>query len=394
MDFTEIFKQTSGIVAFSPGTRFILTAIHDRLVIRQADTLQITRSWQIPTEAAPLQSSSKGSNVVKSTNQSNQSEMVISHASWSCDSEYILAACAKRGTIDVFKLRDESWNSRITVGAEGLTKAEWAPDGRTIVCFSAWALRVTIWSLITGTSTYIQYPLHPDRGCAFRADGRYFVLAERHKSKDTLGVYDASESYRLVRHFPLPTSTLSSFSLSPNGDYLAAWESPMEYKIYILSLSGLVAGSFTPDPDPGYGIRCVSWHPTGFFLAVGGYDDKIYLLERLTWEPIAILDLQTRIGNSINIWREPPEWMEKTQGRGFLSYEKLRPPYSIGINRPDFSKSHPKSGVVQLSFNISGTLLLARFESAPTAVFLYSLPSASERIFRRDRRCRLQQRLS
>lgn len=36
-------------------------------------------------------------------------------------------------------------------------------------------------------------------GYAFRADGRYFFLAERHKSKDTLGVYDAAESYKLMR---------------------------------------------------------------------------------------------------------------------------------------------------------------------------------------------------
>lgn len=39
-------------------------------------------------------------------------------------------------------------------------------------------------------------------GYAFRADGRYFVLAERHRSKDTLGLYDASESYKLVRVGP------------------------------------------------------------------------------------------------------------------------------------------------------------------------------------------------
>jgi hypothetical protein len=36
-------------------------------------------------------------------------------------------------------------------------------------------------------------------GYAFRSDGRYFVLAERHKSKDTLGVYDATEGYKLAR---------------------------------------------------------------------------------------------------------------------------------------------------------------------------------------------------
>lgn len=36
-------------------------------------------------------------------------------------------------------------------------------------------------------------------GYAFRADGRYFILAERHKSKDTLGLYDTAESYKLAR---------------------------------------------------------------------------------------------------------------------------------------------------------------------------------------------------
>lgn len=62
----------------------------------------------------------------------------------------------------------------------------------------------------------------------------------------------------------------------------------------------------------------------------------------------------------------------------YSSDERLQPPHSIAVGRPDFSKGNPKSGVVQLSFNVSGTLLLARFESAPTAVFLYAFPSASD----------------
>jgi hypothetical protein len=82
--------------------------------------------------------------------------------------------------VEVFKLRDETWNARIEAGAEGLLKAEWAPDGRHILCFSqwgvsripswcpsvidAWQLRVTIWSLVSGNATYIQFPIHPDRG--------------------------------------------------------------------------------------------------------------------------------------------------------------------------------------------------------------------------------------
>ncbi len=37
------------------------------------------------------------------------------------------------------------------------------------------------------------------KGHAFRQDGRYFILAERHKSKDTIGVYDATNSFSLAR---------------------------------------------------------------------------------------------------------------------------------------------------------------------------------------------------
>jgi len=46
-------------------------------------------------------------------------------------------------------------------------------------------------------------------GYAFRSDGRYFVVAERYKSRETLGLYDASDTYRLVRVSPSFWSVLS-----------------------------------------------------------------------------------------------------------------------------------------------------------------------------------------
>lgn len=48
-----------------------------------------------------------------------------------------------------------------------------------------------------------------------------------------------------------------------------------QYKLHIVSLAGSVLGSFSPEPDPGFGIRMVSWHPSGMFLAVAGSDDKV-----------------------------------------------------------------------------------------------------------------------
>ncbi|KAJ7932521.1 quinon protein alcohol dehydrogenase-like superfamily [Mycena leptocephala] len=366
MDFTE------------PGAHLILTAIQDH-------TFQIMQTWLLNASATPTQALTS----VKS--KGGLPENLISHLGWSCDSEYVLAASAKRGVVHIYKVQDENWTARIESGAEGLIKAEWAPDGRTILCFSQWGLRVTVWSLVTGTATYIQFPLHPDAGYAFRSDGRYFVLAERHKSKDTAGVYDTADSYKLVRHFPLPTSSLASLALSPTGNHLAVWEGPIEYKLYVLSLVGDILGTFCPDPDPGFGIRRVAWHPSGMFLAVGGWDDKIHILD-LTWSVAVTLELSARIPAGVTIWREPSKWQETTEGRGFLSYERLQGPHSIALQRVDQTKPNPKSGAVQLEWNKSGTLLLVRFESSPAAVHIFDFPSPQQEFLPRLRTVLLHSR--
>lgn len=122
MDFTQIYKHS--LVSFSFGGQFILTALQDRLVVRRTDSLQIIATWLLE---APTTS---------------KSPLHISHIGWSCDSEYLFAACTSLGFIDVFKLKEESWKARIEAGAEGLVKAEWAPDGRTLICTSEWGVCV------------------------------------------------------------------------------------------------------------------------------------------------------------------------------------------------------------------------------------------------------------
>ncbi|GJJ08763.1 hypothetical protein Clacol_002982 [Clathrus columnatus] len=372
-DFTEIYSQTHNLVSFSPGTQFTLTAVQDRLIIRRADTFQIARTWVLdntPSESTTILGSSSKQTI--KSKKAIESEGWITHVGWSADSEYILAASAKRGVVHVLKMRDDTWHAKIEAGAEGLAKAEWAPDGRHVLCFSDWGLRVTIWSLVTGAATYIQFPKFTDRGYCFRKDGHYLVLAERHKSKDTLGVYDTTQQYKLIRHVPLPSTSLASLSLSPTGNNIAIWESPLEFKLYILSLAGHLLATFTPDEDPGLGIRSVAWHPAGTYLAVGGYDDKIYILSSLSWTPVKILELNTRIPANATVWREPPAWLES----GLV--DKVEGPSSVPLVRPNPEKPDPKSGALQLDWNIDGTLLMARFENAPTTVHIYTFPLPSE----------------
>ena len=190
MDFTELFSLSNGLVAFSPGAHFLLNAIHDRIIVRRADTFQITRTWLVDSSssatAAVFGKQPARSVPVSSSASPPPSDAFVTHAAWSCDSEYILAACAKRGVVNVYKMRDENWNVCIQSGAEGLVKAEWSPDGRSVLCFSEWGvrlfcglnsskrvltrpkLRVTVWSLVTGAATYIQYPKYPDKGISLQ----------------------------------------------------------------------------------------------------------------------------------------------------------------------------------------------------------------------------------
>jgi hypothetical protein len=139
-DFTEIYNQTNSHVAFSPGTHFILTAVQDRLIVRRPDTFQIARTWLLdntPTESTAVIGSA--GQPVRSK-KAVDSDGWISHVGWSADSEHILAACVKRGVVHVLKMRDDTWHAKIEAGVEGLVKAEWAPDGRHILCFSEWGV--------------------------------------------------------------------------------------------------------------------------------------------------------------------------------------------------------------------------------------------------------------
>lgn len=149
MDFTEIYKQTASLVSFSPGAHFLLTAVQDRLVVRRADSFQITRSWAL--DSAPSQTTSTLSQTTPGNAKSklgggggsigsSTTDGWVTHAGWSCDAEYVLGACAKKGVVEVFKMRDEAWRARIESGAEGLVKAEWANDGRSVVCWSEWGV--------------------------------------------------------------------------------------------------------------------------------------------------------------------------------------------------------------------------------------------------------------
>jgi len=125
MDFTELYRQSASLIAFSPGAHFLLTAVQDRIIVRRTDTFQITRTWLVDNSPSATQTalfsrnSSKGKTQVSGSASGLNTDSSITHIGWSCDSEYILAACAKKGVVHLLKLRDDEWSGRIDSGAEG-----------------------------------------------------------------------------------------------------------------------------------------------------------------------------------------------------------------------------------------------------------------------------------
>ncbi|GAA5985199.1 hypothetical protein JCM10908_002566 [Rhodotorula pacifica] len=254
----------------------------------------------------------------------------------------------------------------------------------------------------------------------------------------------ATSEWTLVRSFglPLPPAEaaqvdLAGVSWSPCGRYIAAWTSVTDYRIFVLSPLGHLLGDFAPyaslspsistplytsnaskpsarpaavarPPKPsssakqlppeasahdrarserstagyvGLGIRTVEWHPSGEYLAVGGWDGKIRILTRFGWVAVAELSLPAsssggaKLANPTTVWREPPQWVEKTRGRGILSFECPTLPYPLPLPLPlDLTRPNPRMGIERIVWSPSGEWLAVLNAGYPTVLAIYSFP--------------------
>lgn len=152
-DFSQSYH--AHVVAYSPGTTFLATAYHDRIVVRSTSTLQIVRTWQCLPSALP--SSSSVSPPSSSLGRSTRGKPVGPPASsssaapgsrratpveldsllWSPDSMHLFAYASKRETAWVFALTrngdgESGELAKLEGGAEGLVKIEWGRKGEVL----------------------------------------------------------------------------------------------------------------------------------------------------------------------------------------------------------------------------------------------------------------------
>lgn len=244
--------------------------------------------------------------------------------------------------------------------------------------------------------SYIKYPKLPQGGIVFTKDGRYMALAERRDAKDYITIFNCHE-WSLMRHFEVGTNDLAGLSWSPDGCLLCVWDSIVHYNVLIYSIDGRCMCTYTPYADVHeyhLGVKCVTWSPTGQFLAIGSFDEKVRVLNNITWKPVAehchtptVEDTRVVVYSEVEkkasivsassaaalvkagATTSPKSSIFPVQSK----YETLEAPVTVPNLKPDPEKPNPKLGVSSVRFSLDGRYIATTNDNMPTAVWIWDM---------------------
>ncbi|KAG0148607.1 hypothetical protein CROQUDRAFT_41175 [Cronartium quercuum f. sp. fusiforme G11] len=359
--------------------------------------------------------------------------------SFSPNSECVVALSRQATTsvIYVHSIHSNDLVACIEVGAEGVAAGEkavrWGPGNDCLMVWSDWGLRITIWPLTSTQPQPVQlhHPKHgPHLGSTFSSDSHYFALICRQpgQTRDQVAIYDTL-GWACVSLFELPADLVDVAHIrwSPCGRYLALVESALfNYRVEIRTPTGVKVGEYLPfknliDPPAstthssdhgrpdrhgsgrtqstlnekwsksekadvtddrsiidgyvGLGIRQVKWRPGGEYLAIGGWDGRMRILNDLTWTPICEIDLNARL--STQILSEPLGWIERTRAHGIIPFDSTSPATLTAPLVPDFTKPNPTMGVREMEWSSDGELIGCRNDAMPTTLYVFSFRSTN-----------------
>uniref|UniRef100_A0AAX7TYI7 WD repeat containing, antisense to TP73 n=1 Tax=Astatotilapia calliptera TaxID=8154 RepID=A0AAX7TYI7_ASTCA len=351
MNFSEVFKQSNQLCKVSPDGKYLATCVQYRLVVRDVSTLQIMHLYTCLDQ--------------------------ISHMEWSSDSLFILCAMYKRGLVQVWSLEQPDWHCKIDEGSIGLVSSRWSPDGRHILNTTEFHLRITVWSLCTKAVSYIKYPKACQKGIDFSRDGSYMALAERRDCKDFVSIF-VCDDWHLLRHFETETQDLAGLEWSPNGCVLAVWDSCLEYKVLLYSLDGRLLSTYSAY-EWSLGVKSVSWSPSSQFLAIGSYDEKVRIINHITWKKIAQFQHPATVESTKAVSIESSNQFCLIINSLLLPHldEICSLPVQVPVVKPDPDRANPKIGVSVLAFSSNNHYLATKNDNMASVVWVWNMQMMS-----------------
>ncbi|XP_038677953.1 WD repeat-containing protein WRAP73 isoform X2 [Scyliorhinus canicula] len=266
---------------------------------------------------------------------------------------------------------------------------EWSADSLFILCAmykrGLVQLRITVWSLCTKSVSYIKYPKSCQHGMDFTKDGHYMALAERRDCKDHISIFVCSE-WQLLRHFETETQDLAGIKWSPNSCVLAVWDSCLEYKVLLYSLDGRLLSMYSAY-EWSLGVKSVAWSPSSQLLAIGSYDEKVRIINHVTWRKLVELEHLPTIRNPKSVIYKEVETCPRLGGDGLSfppisteksslfnsesKYEICQPPVDVPVVKPDPDRANPKLGVGMLAFSPDNQFLATRNDNMPNTLWIW-----------------------
>ena len=142
MNFSDVFNSNKLLCHFSPdGKHLAHVDGHYKLFVRNSVSLNVMHMFTCLDE--------------------------VSTISWSYDSSMILCAMYKRAVVQIFSVVNTEWSCKIDEGSFGLVSAVWSSDNQSVLTTSEFNLRITVWSLISKSVSYIKYPKSGSPGLVF-----------------------------------------------------------------------------------------------------------------------------------------------------------------------------------------------------------------------------------
>lgn len=356
MNFSELFKQSSFLSKFSPDGKYLASCVSYKLIVREVETLQILRLYTCVD--------------------------VVQHLSWSSDSAFILCAMYKRGMVQVWSVDQPDWTCKIDEGSAGLMRALWSPDGRHILTTANFNLRITVWSLVNKSVSYVRYVKNSKDCLSFSKDGKYLALGENRKCKDYISIFDV-ESWQMLKIFECETEDMSSLEWSPDGRVICVADNMLWYKILIYTMDGRRLATYKAY-EWALGVKKTCWSPTSQFLAVSSYDRKVRVLNHITWKSISEFEhapniltgtvyqeeeMRPKLPGGEEIGSRAIPTIFSTQSR----YGIAELPTEVPFIPPDTEKPNPKIGATWMEFSPDNKFLATIDESMKSTVFIWSM---------------------
>jgi len=207
------------------------------------------------------------------------------------------------------------------------------------------------------------------------------AMVERKDCKDYISVYVCA-TWEHLRQFKVDSTDLTDLAWAPDGSALVIWDNPLDYKLLVYSPDGRLLSRFQAYEN-ALGIRSVSWSPSSQFVSVGSYDQKLRLLNHITWKVMAEFnhpqEIQTTIPSFAGafMYKEVGVGSDVSPIDGIPVVTKYIVVEDDSLSIPTVKlapeKPNPKLGVSSQSWSPDARLVFTKNANMPSALWIWDV---------------------